>query len=236
MLNEMVRELLAAYIEAQVPDDPELLAKVTPQFPPASKRIMRDSGKWLGALTRDNVRVITDDIDRITATGVVAGGEEQAFDVIIYATGFQASSFLTPMRFVGRGGVDLHEQWDGDARAYMGITLPHFPNLFLLYGPNTNIVLNGSIIFFSECEVDYVLGCIRLLLAEDHRALDCKPEVHDAYNVRIDEGNKQMAWGVATVNSWYRNAKGRVSQNWPFSLLEYWQQTRKPEPSDYELL
>ena len=83
--------------------------------------------------------------------------------------------------------------------------------------------------------VDYVLGCLRLLLAEGHAALDCKQDVHDAYNARIDEGNQGMAWGVATVNSWYRNRKGRVSQNWPFSLLEYWQQTREPEPGDYAL-
>ena len=235
-MNDAVRQLLGLYIQSQLPDDPDLVARVTPQYAPASKRIVRDSGKWLGALSRANVTLVTDDIDEITPSAVVAGGVAHPVDVIVYATGFQASRFLTPMRLVGRDGVDLHEHWDGDARAYMGITVPRFPNVFLLYGPNTNIVLNGSIIFFSECEVDYVLGCIRLLLAEGHRALDCRPDVHDAYNVRIDEGNRGMVWGVATVNSWYRNAKGRVSQNWPFSLLEYWQQTRKPEPSDYELL
>ena len=84
--------------------------------------------------------------------------------MLIYGTGFQASRFLMPMKVVGRGGVDLHERWDGDARAYLGITVPGFPNFFLLYGPNTNIVVNGSIIWFTECEVRYVLGCLRLLL------------------------------------------------------------------------
>ena len=84
--------------------------------------------------------------------------------MIIYGTGFQASKFLTPMTVTGRDGVDLHEQWAGDARAYLGVTVPGFPNLFCLYGPNTNIVINGSIVYFSECGVRYILGCLELLL------------------------------------------------------------------------
>ena len=140
------------------------------------------------------------------------------------------------MRVVGRNGVELHEQGDGDARAYMGITVPNFPNLFLMYGPNTNIVVNGSIIFFSECEMQYILECVHLLIEEGHRAMDCTPEAHDAYNEWIDEANLKMVWGVATVNSWYRNETGRSAQNWPFSLLEYWEQTRRPDPAAYEFL
>jgi 4-hydroxyacetophenone monooxygenase len=115
--------------------------------------------------------------------------------------------------------------------------VPHFPNLFLLYGPNTNIVINGSITYFSECEVHYVLGCLELLLGRPGcRALDVRPEVHDAYNQRIDEGNRNMAWGASTVNTWYKNAKGRITQNWPFTLLDYWRETREPNPADYEIV
>src|SRR5207253_3915210 len=140
---------------------------------------------------------------------VTKDGTEYRADVIIYGTGFQASHFLTPMKVTGRNGVDLFEQWDGDARAYMGVVVPNFPNFFMLYGPNTNIVVNGSIIYFSECEVQYVLGCIRLLLDEGHRALDVRPDVHDAYNERIDAANLQRTWGASKVNSWYKNEKGR---------------------------
>jgi len=96
---------------------------------------------------------------------------EYDVDVLIYGTGFQASRFLTPMTVTGRDGVDLHEVWGGDARAYLGITVPQFPNLFLLYGPNTNIVINGSIIYFSECGVRYILGLVRMLLEGGHDAL-----------------------------------------------------------------
>lgn len=235
--NENLRTLLAGALHMQFGDRPDLLEKVMPNYPPGSKRILLDNGSWAEALKRDNVELVTDAIRKITPSGVVtADGVEHPADVIIYGTGFQASKFLTPMRVTGRGGIDLNEQWDGDARAYLGITVPNFPNFFLLYGPNTNIVVNGSIIYFSECEVQYVMGCIRALLEGGHAAMDCRKDVHDEYNVRIDKGNREMAWGVATVNSWYRNEKGRVAQNWPFNLLDYWQQTREPNPADYEFI
>ncbi|HEY0521392.1 MAG TPA: hypothetical protein VGC84_18015, partial [Ilumatobacteraceae bacterium] len=163
-------------------------------------------------------------------------GSTHDVDVIIYATGFQASRFLTPMKVIGRGGTDLHEQWNGNARAYLGIVAPNFPNFFMLYGPNTNIVVNGSIIYFSECEVHYVLQCLHHLLATQARAMDCRAEVHDRYNERIDDGNRNMAWGASSVNSWYKSESGRVAQNWPFSLLEFWQQTREVNAADYELM
>jgi 4-hydroxyacetophenone monooxygenase len=104
-----------------------------------------------------------------------------------------------------------------------------------MYGPNTNIVINGSIIYFSECETHYILECLRLLFERGARSLEPRRDVHDAYNAAIDDENGRMAWGASTVNSWYKNAKGRVAQNWPFSLLEYWQRTRVPDPDDYIL-
>ena len=235
--NEEMRMLLGMYIGLCFGDRPDLLAKVMPDYPPAAKRIIRDNGIWASTLKRDNVRLIADPIARIEPSGVVMDdGTERTVDVVIYGTGFQASRFLTPMRVTGRGGVDLHEQWDGNARAYLGIVAPSFPNFFMLYGPNTNIVVNGSIIYFSECEVHYVLQCLHHVLSTHARAIDCRQAVHDRYNERIDEGNRLMAWGASTVNSWYKSDSGRVAQNWPFSLLEFWQQTRYVNSADYELL
>jgi 4-hydroxyacetophenone monooxygenase len=235
--NEMVRLLLSAYIEAEFADRPDLLPAVLPQYPPMAKRIIRDNGVWARTLKRDDVSLITERIERITPDGIVtADGVEHRVDVLIYGTGFCASEFLTPMQVTGRDGVDLHERWKGDARAYLGITVPEFPNLFCLYGPNTNIVINGSIIYFSECEVRYVTEAVRLLLEGRHRAMDVRPEVHDGFNERIDAANRTMAWGASSVNSWYKNRHGRVAQNWPFSLLEYWERTKAPDPADYELL
>lgn len=236
-LNELLRVLLTGYLESEFADDPGLLEKVVPNYPPLAKRPLLDNGSWAKTLKRDNVDLVTDPIEAVTERGIrTRSGHEYEADVIVYATGFEASRFLMPMRMIGRAGHDLHEQWSGNPGAYLGITVPNFPNLFCLYGPNTNIVANGSIIFFSECGVRYILGCIRMLLQGRHRALDLRPEVYDAFEDYVDAGNKQMAWGVSTVNSWYKNEAGRITQNWPFSLLEYWQRTLEPDPAEYELL
>jgi 4-hydroxyacetophenone monooxygenase len=235
--NELARLLLTEYLEAEFADRPDLLAKVVPSYPVGAKRILRDNGIWARTLKRDHVALITEKITEITESGIVTGdGTEHDVDVIIYGTGFQASRFLWPMEVYGRSGVELHEQWEGNARAYLGVTIPDFPNLFCLYGPNTNIVINGSIVYFSECEVRYVMTCLRHLFETGHRALDCRREVHDAYNEAVDAENGRMAWGVSSVNSWYKNDLGRVSQNWPFTLLEFWRRTTDVEPSDYDWL
>jgi 4-hydroxyacetophenone monooxygenase len=235
--NDFMRQMLSGYLQAQFAAKPELLEQVIPQYAPFSKRFILDDGAWGRTLTRDDVHLVTDTIAEITPLGVrTVDGTVHEADVIIYGTGFKASDFLVPMKVVGRGGRDLHEDWAGDARAYLGIVLPGFPNFFMLYGPNTNIVVNGSIIYFSECEVHYVVGCVRKLLETGAAAIDPKREVHDAYNERIDAENLRMAWGVSSVSTWYKNATGRTAQNWPFSLLEYWQQTREPELDDYVVL
>jgi 4-hydroxyacetophenone monooxygenase len=203
----------------------------------AGKRILIDNGNWLQALARDNVDLVTEPIREITETGVVTtDGTVIDADVLIYGTGFTASKILSPIAITGRDGTRLDDQWDGDARAYLGITIPNFPNLFCLYGPNTNLVVNGSIIMFSECEVRYVMGCLAMLMDNGAKAIDCRPDVHDRYNEKIDAGNAEMAWGISKAPTWYRNEKGRIAQNWPFSLVEFWQQSRRPNIDDYQLL
>ncbi len=237
MGNEMVRQLFVAYLQEQFADRPELLEAVTPHYPPAAKRVIRDDGTWARTLKRDDVRLLTERIAEITETGVrTDDGVLHEVDVIVWATGFSAAQFLAPMQIIGREGLELREMWHGDdARAHLGMTVPGFPNLFCLYGPNTNIVINGSIIFFSECEVRYLLDAVRLLAAGGHRSIEVREEVHEAFNEEIDEANRSMAWGAATVNSWYRNSKGRSAQNWPFSLLEFWRRTQQVDVPSHVL-
>ncbi|MGH7022026.1 MAG: flavin-containing monooxygenase [Caulobacteraceae bacterium] len=234
--NAGLRAMLEAALTAQAPDKPDLLAKVVPAYPMGGKRALVDNGVWMKALQRDNVDLITTPIVRVTPAGVeTTDGMEHLADVLIYGTGFHASRFLWPMRIVGRGGKDLNEAWSGDARAYLGMTTPGFPNLFMIYGPNTNIVVNGSIIFFSECSVRYIVGALKLLAETGADTLEVKREVHDAFNVRVDKANALMAWGAPQVTSWYKNATGRVSQNWPFPLVDYWTATVAPNPDDFIL-
>ena len=234
--NAMMREMLTAAIGMQAQDRPDLLKHVIPEYPLGGKRMLRDDGLWIAALKRPNVELVTSPITHITESGIVTkDGTARDFDVIIYGTGFTASQFLKTYKIKGRGGRELHDVWAGDARAYLGVTTPGFPNFFMIYGPNTNIVVNGSIIFFSECAVRYILGCLKLMAEQGGGTLEVRKDVHDAFNAKVDATNAQMAWGSPHVTSWYKNELGRVSQNWPFPLVDYWTATVTPNPADFLL-
>ncbi len=234
--NDMMREFFTQYIAAQIGDDPALLAKVVPSYPPFGKRMLPDNGTWLAMLKRDNVDLVTEPIAAITPHGVrCANGVEHTVDVIVFATGFHANRFLWPMEIVGREGVSLRERWGEEPRAYLGITVPGFPNLFCLYGPGTNLAHAGSIIFHSECQVRYVMGCLAALLGRGFSAMTCRPEVHDAFAERFDARHKTMVWSHPGTNSWYKNAQGRVLTTSPWRLVDYWHWTKEPVIEDYEL-
>jgi len=236
-VSHAAREMFLENLVTELEGRDDLIEKCTPNYPPFAKRMLIDDGKYLRALKRDNVSLVTEQIEAITPNGVrTVDGTEHEFDVLIYGTGFKASQFLFPMNVYGLGGVELHEKWGGDPQAHKGVTVPGFPNLFCIYGPNTNIVVNGSIVFFSECEVRYILGCLALMMKHDARYIDVKEDVHDAYNRWIEEGNAKMAWGQSGVNTWYKNSKGKITQNWPGTLIEFWQQTRVADESEFEIV
>jgi 4-hydroxyacetophenone monooxygenase len=233
--NDFIRLMLVDVLRAQVSDD-ELFEKMVPHFPPFAKRALRDDGRWAAALGRSHVDLVTTPIAEITEGGLrTSDGVEHPADVLIYGTGFTASNFVTPMRVFGAGGTELNEEWGGDARAYLGITVPGFPNFFMLYGPNTNLVINGSILVMVECQARYIVESIGRLLQSGHRTMSCRRDVHARYADDIEDGNARMVWGVADVPTWYKNKHGRVTQNWPFDLLEYWSRTREPDLAEYEL-
>ena len=235
-LNEQMRVLFTQSLQQQVGDRPELLAKVTPNYPPFGKRMLQDNGSWLAALKRDNVDLVTDTIAEITADSIVcANGDRVPVDVIVYATGFHANKFLWPMKIVGSGGAVLNEVWGENPRAYLGITVPKFPNLFCLYGPSTNLAHAGSIIFHSECQVRYIMGCLRALLEKGLSRMDCKQKVHDSFSQRLDETMAKMVWSHPGMNSWYKNSEGRVTTTSPWRLVDYWSWTKEPDLTDFEL-
>src|SRR5207237_111352 len=173
---------------------PELIERVLPDYPALGKRILQDNG-WFRALLRDNVELVTEEVAKLTAHSIVTqSGAEHDVDVVVLATGFHANKYLWPMEITSRD-VNLSTVWGEDPRAYLGMTVPGFPNLFCLYGPNTNIVINGSIVYFSECGVRYILGLVKLLLADRHRALDVRKDVHDDFNETVDAERQRIAGG-----------------------------------------
>jgi 4-hydroxyacetophenone monooxygenase len=235
--NAQLRRQLLERLEAQLADRPDLLEKMTPDYPPGLKRMTRDNGVWAAALRCPHVDLVVDSIERITPDGIMTtDGRLHEVDVIVYATGFQASDYLVPMTVRGRSGTDLHLMWNGDARAYMGVTVPGFPNLFLVMGPNTGVVVNGSAVFMAECAAEYTVAAIGALLRSGHRALDTRPAALDRFCSWVDAGNLRRTWGASPGESWYKNRFGRASQVWPYSLREYFDLSREPNLDDFEFL
>lgn len=234
--NDRIRTLLVDYITHELGGRRDLLDKCIPDYPPFTKRMLIDNG-WFRTLTRPKVELLTEDIARVTQTGVeLASGEHHALDALVFATGFEATRFLSPMAIHGARGNALHASWAGDPRAHLGITVPGFPNFFLLYGPNTNVAHGGSIIFHSECQSRYIAGCLRLLFDGGYAALDCKATAYEASNARLDEAQARMAWAQPGARNWYRSETGRIASNSPYRLVDYWAMTRSPDPNDFTFI
>jgi 4-hydroxyacetophenone monooxygenase len=232
--NEKLRILMTNHMRQQLDGDDDLFHRMLPDYPPLGKRILQDGG-WYAALRRDNVDLVTEPIARIVPEGVLTtDGATHELDVLVLATGFHARKFLWPMSIRGPQGT-LQDRWGEEPRAYLGITVPGFPNLFCLYGPNMNPVV-GSVIFMLECQIDYVIRCLALLVDRGDAAMECRQEVHDEYNARVDAEHEQMVWRHPKVHSYYNNDDGRVVTNAPWRLLDYWRMTREPEPEDFRFV
>lgn len=233
--NKGIREQLIAHMREQLKGDEELLAKVTPSFPPYGKRMLRDSN-WFSALTRDNVELVTGSVQNVTATGVVdKDGIEHPAEVLILATGFKAQAPLYPMDIIGTQG-SLRDKWgDDDPRAHLGITVPGFPNLFILYGPGTNGGHGGSAVFNSECQVRYTMLALRELIEREASSLEVRREPFETYQAEFDAEHEQLVWTHPGVNNWYKNKAGRVVTNNPWRLSRYRNMTATFDTDEYEI-
>ncbi|WP_163852222.1 flavin-containing monooxygenase [Pseudooceanicola aestuarii] len=232
--NHAMREMLVGYIKDQLNGDEELIRKCVPGYPPYGKRMLRDNN-WYKTMLRPNVDLIDTPISRVRPEGVeTSDGVTHPADVLILATGFNATRVLWPLEITGRGGRLLSDQWAGeDPRAYLGISAPNFPNLFMTLGPNTGLAHGGSAIFHIECQIKYILQAMRDMIERDQIAIEVRQDVHDAYNDRVDEACKNMVWSHPGVNSWYKNDKNRVTITSPWRLVDYWALTRDFDPADY---
>ena len=215
-------------LKAQVPDA-ALRERMTPRYPIGCKRILI-SNDWLPAFSRPNVELVTDAIEAVTSTGVRAGGREIEVDAIVLGTGFAASEFLAPMVVRGRGGRRLNDAWAQGAQAWLGITVPGFPNFFMIYGPNTNLGHN-SIVFMLESQVAHVLRCLRKLRDAQGATIEVSAPPFERYNARLQR--RQQGTVFAGCPSWYVDAHGRHTVNWPGFTTTYRWLTRYAGLSAY---
>ena len=232
------RGIFENWITSHLEGQPDLIEKSMPHYPPSAKRMLQDNGSWLKCLVKPNVELIKTGIERVVADGVVTeDGEHHLADVIVYATGFRHNDYLFPMTIIGRKGISLREQFGEEPTAYLGISIPNFPNLFCLYGPGTNLAHGASLIFQSECQVNYVMSAIYELLSSDHRAMEPKTEVHDRYVETYESEIGQMVWAHPTVkHSHFKNKDGKIYTLSPWPIPDYWEWTRKVNPEEYDFV
>ena len=235
--NHEVREALIGRLAEQFSGHPEMLKHAIPSYPPGAKRMLRDNGVWARALKSEHTTLEVSPIRSFTPSGIVTeDGTEHDVDVVIYATGFKPSEYLDGINIVGREGLDIHKYWQGDAQAYNGVTVPGFPNFFMVYGPNVGGVVAGSLHFMLERASEYALKAVKEVLDRKIKALDVKQAALDRFVEWVDGENRQMAWGQPYVKTWYQNRCGRVSQVWPFTNVEYWEVTESVDSADYDFI
>jgi cation diffusion facilitator CzcD-associated flavoprotein CzcO len=223
----------AACLKAiSVVEDPELRRKLTPTEPYGCKRPLL-TNLYYPTFNRDNVELVTESIERITPDAIVSiDGTARQVDTLVLATGFETTRFLSAIDVVGRHGRKLDDAWSDGAQAYLGITTCGFPNLFMLYGPNTN---NGAIIYMLECQVEYALRQIERLRDERLCWLDVRPDSMQRYNDEIQRDIEGIEVWQAGCNGYYRSPSGRVVTQWPHTMSEYRERTSRPDPDAYEV-
>lgn len=233
--NALGRIMFTDWITGQIGDDEDLLAKVLPDYPATGKRTLQDNGTWLATLRRDNVELVRTPISRITENGgVTEDGTVHDADVIVYATGFRHTDMLWPMRVAGRDGVDLHTLWGTRPYAYLGITVPGFPNFFMIYGPGTHLAHGGSLIFHSELQMRYIDQCLAEIITADLHAIEPREQAATEWHRRTREAIAGLVWSQPTIkHSYFKNADGEIHTLSPWPLPEYFAVVRTPDWSQF---
>lgn len=222
------------HLEAQV-EDPALREKLTPNYPIGCKRVLF-CDDYYPALQKPHVQLVTDGIEQIVPQGVITtDGRLHELDILVYATGFETTEWKWSVDVVGSGGRHLNQVWADAPEAYLGIGVSGFPNLFVMYGPNTNLGHN-SITFMLERQAEYVVKALAALDAAGATAMAPLQSAQDAFNDNIQAALANTAWADASASNWYRNANGRITQNWSSHTRDYAEATAQVTLDDFELI
>jgi cation diffusion facilitator CzcD-associated flavoprotein CzcO len=213
--------------------DPELRRKVTPSDEVGCKRLML-TDEWYPTLTKANVELITDRIASVGAGSVrTEDGVERPADVLVLATGFKTHGFVAPMEITGAGGRTLADEWSDVARAYLGMSVPGFPNMFLLYGPNTNGG-TGSVIYTIEAGIGHVIAALRELERAGAREIELRRQVAEEFDRGLRDALRDTVWHTGCTN-WYVDERGNDPNQWPWMWSTYRRRTAELVPGAYEL-
>ncbi len=234
--NDRHREELTDFILSELKDRPDLIKKCVPSYPPYGKRILLDNC-WFRTLTKPNVELVTEGIDRFTPDGILTiDGKQRPFDIIVVATGFKVTEMAARLNITGRDGKTLREKWaDDNPTAYLGLTVPGFPNLFCMLGPNSGPAHGGSVIFQSECQSRYITSCLVEMIERSIAAIDVRQDVHDDHIRKIDVEHEAMIWTHPGMTTYYRNKSGRVFSAMPWRFVDYWAMTHDVDLDHYHL-
>lgn len=232
LLRKFYQKQTINYIKEHI-QDPKIIKALTPLYPFGAKRVLF-SDTYYPALARPNVDLVTGGVQEITKDGVVAGdGNTYHVDALIYSTGFKTNPFLLGLDIQGKNGVSIQEQWKDGPINYLGMTISQFPNLFIMYGPNTNLGHN-SIILMSEAQANYIAQCIQKLEKEEWKTIEVKSSVMNAYHQTTQERLKEMIWN-SVEDSWYRSANGNIPNNYPGRTMEYIRVTKEVDFDAYDV-
>jgi len=235
-LNDGTRQYALSYLQEKFADRPDLIEKLTPDFPIFSKRIILDNG-WFDALLRDNVHLEAGGIARILPNGIeTKTGSVRECDVIVCATGFDVARMTGNLVIKGIGGRDLGQEWGAeDPRSYLGMCVPGYPNYFHTVGPNSapNHAAGQNLI--SECQVNWIIEALDRIVDTDAKAFEVRQDAYDAWNRKVEARMPEMIWTHPRANSYYNNSKGRVFLSWPWRLVDFFNETRRPQEGSYTL-
>ncbi|TWH37466.1 4-hydroxyacetophenone monooxygenase [Rhodococcus rhodochrous J38] len=237
--NDMLREILVGYISAQVDGRQDLIDKLIPDYPPMTRRPVVDNN-WYASLTRNNVELVTTPIERMTDTAIVtADGEARETELVIAAVGFQTEKYIWPTQYFGLGGVTLEDAWTAQgAQAHLGMTVPGFPNMFMLYGPNSQPVASGAgLPVWFEVWTGYIAECIVGMLEKGRASMVIRKDAFDEYNEQLHEEAKKLIYlmpNSAMEKNYYVNEFGRLQMNAPWNGEKYYELCEKPDESHYD--
>jgi cation diffusion facilitator CzcD-associated flavoprotein CzcO len=230
-----IREYRSLQFLRRTVKDPALRAKLTPNFRLGCKRILI-SNDYYKTLAQSNVALVTDGIAEIRAHSIVTkDGTERPVDVIIYATGFETSEAKPPFPIAGRGGLDLAQAWSRNIEAYLGTTIPGFPNAFLLLGPNVGLG-HSSMIFMMESQFAYVLDAIKTMRARRIKSVEVRRDVAARYNDYLQKRLEHTVWNSGGCSSWYLTSSGKNTTAWPGFAFEFRLKTRRFDVAAYDVV